>query len=664
MNFLNNMSIKKKIFILSFLPLVTTVIYAFVLLAQDYRLYKEESVIEESVLLATKISALVHELQKERGRTAGFLGSGGQKFRTELAQQRRLTDQKLNQLREYLKKVNMENIPPETRSEIDRALNLLQRLNSVRSQVDALSIPVGEAIGYYTRLNGQLLKTIGSFAKFSSDAKITKELASYVDFLLAKERMGIERAVLSAVFAKGEFTPELYTKFISLLSEQKAFLQSFELIAPEKFVQFYKQTVTGHAVSEVERMENIAIQRAQEGNFGVDPSYWFDTITQKINLMKKVEDMISQSLIDDVRALKAGSLREFVVVSVFSGVVIAVIIVVGLVINRSITKTVDKIEREIKEIADGKDFTRRIEVDTKDEMKNIADSINYLIEASREAIEQAKIAAHENTSIAAELSATATEIEKRVDEESEIVSKTTSKAVSMQKPLETSVVKLDRTKDEIKKANEILDRVKDQVIELINTVKQSADEEVQIVSELEKLKESTDRTKDVLKLIEDIANQTNLLALNAAIEAARAGEAGKGFAVVADEVRNLAEKSREYVENITDTITELINEINIISEKISTNAQTVNRLAEESANVEKDVNSVTEAMRATVETSEDASESIKAIVSEIKGIINDIEKINSISSANARSVEEIAKATEHLYAMTENLSKILEEFKT
>ncbi|WP_457639489.1 methyl-accepting chemotaxis protein [Persephonella sp.] len=664
MGFLNGISIKKKIFILSFLPLIATVIYAFILLAENYTLYKEESVIEESVLLSTKISALVHELQKERGRTAGFLGSGGGKFKAELAEQRRLTDQRRKELKEYLTKINMDNIHGETKTEIDKALSMLQRLDSIRRQVDSLSIPLNEAIGYYTKLNGQLLKTIGSFAKFSSDAKVTKELASYVDFLLAKERMGIERAVLSAVFARGSFTPELFTKFISLLSEQRAFLQSFELIAPDKFIQFYKQTVTGHAVSEVERMENIAIQKSQEGGFGIDPSYWFDTITQKINLMKKVEDMIAQSLVSDVRELKGQALKEFIAVSVFSAVVIAVIIIVGFVINMSITKTVDKIEREIKYIADNKDFTKRIEVETKDEMKNIADSINYLIEASREAIEQAKMSAQENTSIAAELSATATEIEKRVEEESEIVGKTTDKAVSMQGPLETSVVKLDKTKDEIKKANQILDRVKEQVIELIYTVKQSADEEVQIVSELEKLKESTDRTKDVLKLIEDIANQTNLLALNAAIEAARAGEAGKGFAVVADEVRNLAEKSREYVENITDTITELINEINIISEKISTNAQTVNRLAEESANVERDVNSVTEAMKATVETSEDASESIKAIVQEIKSIINDIEKINSISSANAKSVEEIAKATEHLYAMTENLSKILEEFKT
>ncbi len=664
MKFLKNMSIKKKIFILTFVPILTTIMYAVNLWLNNYKIYKEEVVLEKSVILSTKISALVHELQKERGRTAGFLGSQGTKFRLELQQQRRLTDQKLRELKEHIKDINKGDISEETYQELKSSLNMIERLPEIRSAVDSLSIEVGKAIGFYTNLNFHLLKTIGSFAKSSSDAQITKELTGYLDFLMAKEKMGIERAVLSAVFAKNQFTKQLYFKFISLLSEQKAYLQSFQFVAPKKFLDIYKNTVTGTAVAEVERMEKVALEKAETGDFGVDPSYWFDTITQKINLMKKAEDQMSNQLVKDIVSLKESAVSNLILITVISVVVISVIVVIGIVINRTISSTITTIERELKYIADAKDFTRKIVVDTKDEMNSIANSINYLIEASREALEQAKISAQENTSIAAELSATATEIEKRVEEESHIVESTTQKAVSVQKPLEEAILKLDKTKDEIKKANSVLKNTKEQIISLINTVQTSAHEEIKIVNELENLKETTDKTKDVLKLIEDIANQTNLLALNAAIEAARAGEAGKGFAVVADEVRNLAEKSREYVENITDTIVELINQINEISEQISNNAQNVNKLAEESKTVEHDVNTISEVMEETVKVSEDASESIKAIVGDIKNIIKDIEQINQLSSANTRSVEEIAKATEHLYAMTEKLSKILEEFKT
>jgi len=641
MYFFSNLSIKTKLLILSLVPVLVILFYSGLIFNGNYNKYRETQSLEHAVNLSVKLSAVVHEVQKERGRTAGFLGSEGKEFRSELSAQRKLTDKKVDELKSYIRKIDLSHLPEGLKMEINVILEKVDTIPQIRREVDDFSITLREAIKLYTDINTKLLHAIGSIAKYSSDAKITRELAAYVNFLLAKERMGIERAVLSAVFARDSFNEHLYQRFLSLLSEQRAFLTGFKMLATDKFLNFYKKTMVGKAIKEVERMENIALEKASVGAFGIDPSYWFDTITEKINLMKKVEDYMSDSLINDISAAKESVFRQ-----------------------RSINRSIQVIKESVDYIAQTKDFTKKIYLDSKDEMHDIADAVNNFLEASKKAIEQAKISAEENASIASELSATAVEIGKRAEEESKIVMETTEKALGTQEPLRNLVSKLDETKEEIKKANGILNRASNQINELIVTVKRSAEEEMDIVRELETLKRSTDKTQEVLKLIEDIADQTNLLALNAAIEAARAGEVGRGFAVVADEVRSLAEKSREYVDSITETISELINEINLITEKISFNAENITRLTESSSHVERDVDEVTSVMDQTVRMAEDASVSVRSIVSEIEEIIKDIERINEISGANARSVEEIATATEHLYKLIENLNKILEEFKT
>ncbi|ACO04703.1 MULTISPECIES: methyl-accepting chemotaxis protein [Persephonella] len=664
MYFFSNLSIKTKLLILSLVPVLVILFYSGLIFNGNYNKYRETQSLEHAVNLSVKLSAVVHEVQKERGRTAGFLGSEGKEFRSELSAQRKLTDKKVDELKSYIRKIDLSHLPEGLKMEINVILEKVDTIPQIRREVDDFSITLREAIKLYTDINTKLLHAIGSIAKYSSDAKITRELAAYVNFLLAKERMGIERAVLSAVFARDSFNEHLYQRFLSLLSEQRAFLTGFKMLATDKFLNFYKKTMVGKAIKEVERMENIALEKASVGAFGIDPSYWFDTITEKINLMKKVEDYMSDSLINDISAAKESVFRSLILETAFSAVIISAILLLGFVIQRSINRSIQVIKESVDYIAQTKDFTKKIYLDSKDEMHDIADAVNNFLEASKKAIEQAKISAEENASIASELSATAVEIGKRAEEESKIVMETTEKALGTQEPLRNLVSKLDETKEEIKKANGILNRASNQINELIVTVKRSAEEEMDIVRELETLKRSTDKTQEVLKLIEDIADQTNLLALNAAIEAARAGEVGRGFAVVADEVRSLAEKSREYVDSITETISELINEINLITEKISFNAENITRLTESSSHVERDVDEVTSVMDQTVRMAEDASVSVRSIVSEIEEIIKDIERINEISGANARSVEEIATATEHLYKLIENLNKILEEFKT
>ena len=662
MGILNNFSIKFKLLVLSFVPIIVILALSIMEFKKSFSHYKENLFLQENVKLSVKISNLVHEIQKERGRTAGFLGSKGTKFSEELKKQRILTDQRINELQSFLSNFDKKSLNSEVREKLDNALNLLSQVEEKRRKIDNFEISLPEALKYYTTMNSNFLDTIGLIAKNSKDSDITKELTAYTNFLLSKERAGIERAVLSATFAKDVFPDGFFVKLITLITEQKSFLKSFKITAPSKFIEYYSETVRGKPIEEVNRMRQIAISRANVGGFGIDPSYWFKTITEKINLLKKVENFMSENLISDIGkivSLEKYHMTFFSVVILFT---LGAVIFVGGMIKSSINKSVYTIESQLNYIGTNKDLTHSIKLNSKDEIGRIGNAINKLLSLLRDLVIISKEASEKNSKIAQEVTDTTTKIGERIKEERKIVYNTTSKAQNIQEPLNESIEKLNKAKEEVKNAKDNLDNIKNSVVLLLNTVKKNSEEETLLVKELEVLTQKAGDSKQILKLIEDIANQTNLLALNAAIEAARAGEYGRGFAVVADQVRDLAEKSRDYVDNINKTINELVSTIDVITQKIEGNSETIFNLVKSAEVVENDVEKVSQVMTGTVEISNNASSNITKIASEIREIISEIEKINEYSNENTKSIEEIIISMENLYKHVEDLNSILKEY--
>ena len=215
--------------------------------------------------------------------TAGYIGSKGVNFKDKLPIQRDATNVKRSDLKSYLQTMDLNYYGKSFNNLLNNSLSRLDKLDSMRGQISSLSISGGNAIGYYTNMNGTFIEIIRTTVTFSTDIHMAKELNSYTNFLLAKERAGIERAIGAVTFAENKFLPGMRVKFNKLVAEQDAFLYSFTKLTNQDILTYYNNTVQGNAIDEVTRMRNIALNANSIGGFGVNSSFWFDQITSKIN---------------------------------------------------------------------------------------------------------------------------------------------------------------------------------------------------------------------------------------------------------------------------------------------------------------------------------------------------------------------------------------------
>ncbi|VAX07717.1 Methyl-accepting chemotaxis protein I (serine chemoreceptor protein) [hydrothermal vent metagenome] len=352
MGFLNNMKLSQKLALMVMFPVAVMIGFAVVLSVSEYSLRQTTIQLQSMTSLGVHASSLVHELQKERGMTAGFLGSKGTQFAQALPKQRQSTMEKAAELQAFLVGFDEHSVGKKFNVELSDALNRLKQIDQKRSVVDSQSITLKDALGYYTGMNGAFLKLISEMSAVSSDGGLAIMTTAYANYLQSKERAGIERAVLANAFAKDEFDG-MFNKFMSLVTTQVNYTTIFLSLASEENKAFYEDTLTGEFIVETERMRQIAREKATTGGFGVDSAYWFKMQTGKINLLKKVEDHLAGGLVTKAEDLKASATYELIISVVMAVLGFLVSAGLGSFIGRGIRTQMGGEPGQIAKIADG-----------------------------------------------------------------------------------------------------------------------------------------------------------------------------------------------------------------------------------------------------------------------------------------------------------------------
>ncbi len=251
--------------------------------------------LNEKIVLATKVSSVLHTIQIERGLSCAFIVNKNNNFKNELMSQRAVSDKKIQLLKEELESFSFKNFEKKATT----LLRQFSTINDTRNKIDEQNLSYVEIIKYYSHINTMLLDILINISKESHIPIVTKNILAYINLLYYKEYMGIERAQGVTIFSKKELSRESLLNFSNLIALEKSNESMFLKYASSDMRILYANKTDRSSFSQTLTMHNSLLYEDIK-NSKISPKEWFEIITKNLNILDDVADYIEKEIVDNI----------------------------------------------------------------------------------------------------------------------------------------------------------------------------------------------------------------------------------------------------------------------------------------------------------------------------------------------------------------------------
>jgi methyl-accepting chemotaxis protein len=391
MKWLTHLKIKYKLTLVLLFPMIGLLYFSLLVVNDKYQIAREMDYTEDLAQMAVKTAELIHQLQLERLTSVQFFKHHEHHVEyqegKQLAQEYLKTDKDINQLRNRAEKIKIPHW--DTLAHLQQLSKIFEQIKQLRQAVQTHTKSKLQTIKDYGNINQVLIEFIKQIANLTSDKVIfTRELA-YINFLAAKELAAQERSLLVNALTQKYFERGEFQQFVALVAQQEVYRRIiFMFLATEEQKQFFEQHVAGQFIEKTQNIRDMVYETANEGLLeNVDPQFWAQMQTGKIELLREVETRLAKDLTDNTLSIQSQAYRDFMIAVIVVFIIVLIVSVLGFLVLKGMTTQLNQAVTVANAIADG-NLNHQIDITVKDEIGQLLQAFAKMQQQLSTQIEQ------------------------------------------------------------------------------------------------------------------------------------------------------------------------------------------------------------------------------------------------------------------------------------